>query len=423
MSMPMPTPSDEVQRRKALRQHKIFATSLLLIAAAIYLICQWAQSRGNDAPWLGYVRAAAEAGMVGGLADWFAVTALFRYPLGLKIPHTAIVKNKKDQVGVAMAEFVSENFLNAELITEKVREAGIPHHIAQWFSQPANAATVSRETGKLTANIVRALNPADAEQVIRTMVLDKAAEPIWGPPLGRLLEQLIEDGKTEPLIQEITLWVNRKARESEATIVSMIDERMPTWAPRFVNDLVGDKVYREVVTWTAAVAAEPNHEARRAIRKFINNLAQDLQFDGTMITRVEGWKQEIMGSRPVAALPATLWESGSSTLLEAAENPESLLRGKIAELALEWGKNLADDAELRGTLDRKITKATAFLADNYAPAVADIISETVAKWDAEEASDKIELMVGKDLQYIRVNGTVVGALAGLAIYSISQLLF
>ncbi|AKK04070.1 DUF445 domain-containing protein [Corynebacterium epidermidicanis] len=419
----MPTPSDEIARRKTLRQHKLLATGLLVLAALVYLGCQWLQSRGNDASWLGYVRAAAEAGMVGGLADWFAVTALFRHPLGLKIPHTAIVKNKKDQVGVAMADFISTNFLNAELITQKVREAGIPNHIANWLSEPENAQKVSREAGQLTANVVRALDPADAEQVIQTMVLDKATAPIWGPPLGRLLEQLIADGKTEPLVEEIAGWVNTKARESEASIVAMIDERMPTWAPRFVNDLVGDKVYREIVAFTGAVAAEPNHEARQAIRRFINNLAQDLQFDGVMITRVEEWKQEIMAARAVQELPATLWAAGSASLIEAAGNPESLLRTKITELSLTWGRNLADDAELRTSLDRKITKATKFLADNYAPAVAEIISETVARWDTDEASDKIELMVGKDLQYIRVNGTVVGSLAGLAIYTVSQLLF
>lgn len=423
MSMPMPAPVDELARRKALRKYKLIATSLLLVAAVIYLACAFTLSRGVAPAWVGYVKAAAEAGMVGGLADWFAVTALFKYPLGLKIPHTAIVKNKKDQVGEAMAEFVAENFLNAELITQKVREAGIPDHAARWLREEDNARKVSREVGKLTANLTRALDPKDAEQVIRAMVLDKAAEPIWGPPLGRLLEQLIADGKTEPLVQEVALWVNRKTRESEATIVSMIDERMPTWAPRFVNDLVGDKVYRELVQFTASVAADPNHEARRSIRRFIHTLSQDLQFDGKMITRVEDWKQEIMDSRAVTDLPATLWESGSRSLIDAAENPNSLLRIKITELALAWGKNLADDAELRQSLDAKITGATRFLADNYAPAVAEIISETVARWDAEEASDKIELMVGKDLQYIRLNGTVVGALAGLAIYTVSQLLF
>lgn len=419
----MPAPADEAERREALRRHKLLATSLLIVAAVIFLACRYAEVRLRAPGWIGYVRAAAEAGMVGGLADWFAVTALFKHPMGLKIPHTAIVRRKKDQVGVAMSEFISENFLNAELITQKVREFGIPEKLAHWLVEPENAQKVSEEAGKLTANVVRALDPADAEHLIKSEVLDKLAEPQWGPPLGKMLQRLIDDQKTEPLIEEIVQWMHRKAVASEDFVVTVIDERMPTWAPRFVHDLVGARVYREVVEWTATVASSPNHEARGALRRFIANLARDLQYDPVMIGRVEEWKAQIMESRPVVGAPAVIWTSAADSLISAAEDPNSLLRTKITALAQTWGNNLRDDSELRGSLDRRITGATRFLADNYAPAVAEIISETVQRWDADEAADKIELMVGKDLQYIRLNGTVVGSLAGLTIYTISQLLF
>ena len=361
--------------------------------------------------------------MIGGLADWFAVTALFRKPLGLPIPHTAIVRNKKDQIGESLSGFVGENFLNAELITQKVRAAGIPDRAGEWLSQPENAEKVSSEAGRLTANIVRALDPKDAEAVINTMLIDKLAQPEWAPPAGRLLEQLIEEGRTNPVVDELVQWLHRKALGSEALITRILDERLPTWAPQFLNDVVGDKVYRELVQWTSAVSTDPNHEARHAIRRFLNNLARDLQEDPTMIQRVEDMKHDIMGSTPVQGLASALWASTSTTLIDAAENPDSLLRQKVAELAVSWGNNLRSDAELRESLDRRITGAAAFLADNYADEVTSIISETVERWDADEASDKIELMVGKDLQYIRLNGTVVGALAGLLIYTVSHLIF
>ncbi|WP_231580460.1 DUF445 domain-containing protein [Corynebacterium kalinowskii] len=422
--MSMPSPIDEQERRVALKRHKFFATALLGVAAVIFLTCRYVESTlGLDDAWIGYVRAAAEAGMIGGLADWFAVTALFKHPMGLKIPHTAIVKRKKDQVGVAMSEFISENFLNAELITQKVREFGIPEKLANWLVEPENATKVSAETGRLTANVVRAMDPADAEQLIQRALIDRAAEPEWGPPIGRLLEQLIADGKTEPLVEEVAQWMHRKALGAEALVVEVIDERMPTWAPRFVQDLVGDKVYRELVSWTASVAATPDHEARKAIRRFIKQLADDLQYDKVLKGRVEEWKQDLLGSEPLQAAPATLWAATSKGIIAAAEDPDSLLRTKVADLAVTWGGNLRDDSELRDSLDHRITGATRFLADNYAPAVAEIISETVERWDADEASDKIELMVGKDLQYIRLNGTIVGALAGLVIYTVSQVLF
>ena len=424
LAVPGPSPEVEAERRRVLRRYKAVATGLLLVAAAIYFACQWAEAQpGETATWVGFVRAAAEAGMIGGLADWFAVTALFRKPLGLPIPHTAIVRNKKDQIGESLSGFVGENFLNAELITQKVRAAGIPDRAGEWLSQPENAEKVSSEAGRLTANIVRALDPKDAEAVINTMLIDKLAQPEWAPPAGRLLEQLIEEGRTEPVVDELVQWLHRKALGSEALITRILDERLPTWAPQFLNDVVGDKVYRELVQWTSAVSTDPNHEARHAIRRFLNNLARDLQEDPTMIQRVEDMKHDIMGSTPVQGLASALWASTSTTLIDAAENPDSLLRQKVAELAVSWGNNLRSDAELRESLDRRITGAAAFLADNYANEVTSIISETVERWDADEASDKIELMVGKDLQYIRLNGTVVGALAGLLIYTVSHLIF
>ena len=424
LAVPGPSPEVEAERRRVLRRYKAVATGLLLVAAAIYFACRWAEAQpGEMATWVGFVRAAAEAGMIGGLADWFAVTALFRKPLGLPIPHTAIVRNKKDQIGESLSGFVGENFLNAELITQKVRAAGIPDRAGEWLSQPENAEKVSSEAGRLTANIVRALDPKDAEAVINTMLIDKLAQPEWAPPAGRLLEQLIEEGRTEPVVDELVQWLHRKALGSEALITRILDERLPTWAPQFLNDVVGDKVYRELVQWTSAVSTDPNHEARHAIRRFLNNLARDLQEDPTMIQRVEDMKHDIMGSTPVQGLASALWASTSTTLIDAAENPDSLLRQKVAELAVSWGNNLRSDAELRESLDRRITGAAAFLADNYANEVTSIISETVERWDADEASDKIELMVGKDLQYIRLNGTVVGALAGLLIYTVSHLIF
>ena len=197
----------------------------------------------------------------------------------------------------------------------------------------------------------------------------------------------------------------------------------PTWAPKFINELVGDKVYRELVTWTGQVAADRNHEARQAVRRFIYQFSQDLQYDPTMIQRVEDIKHDVMGSKPVQDAAKTVWSQASDAIIESAENPDSVLRNKITELCLQWGQRIQEDHELREALDKRITGTAAFLADNYAGEVTSIISETIERWDADEASDKIELMVGKDLQYIRLNGTVVGALAGLAIYTVSYVLF
>ncbi|MCI6206409.1 MAG: DUF445 family protein [Corynebacterium glucuronolyticum] len=425
LPVPGPSPEVEAERRRALRVHKAIATGLLIVATVIYLVCRYVQVRTvPDVPvWTGFVRAAAEAGMIGGLADWFAVTALFRHPLGLKIPHTAIVKNKKDQLGGALSQFVGENFLNAELIVAKVREAGIPNRVGQWLADPAHARTVSREAGTLGAKVLQEVPQGDAQELIRTLVIDRAAEPDWAPPMGRVLQQLIDDGKTEPIIEEVAQWLHRKTLESESLIISLIDDRAPAWAPDFANRLVGDKVYREAVKWTADVARDRFHPARDAVRRVISQFAVDLQNDEKTMARIEDLKEGILGSTAVNDIPVVLWEHAVDALSGALTDENSILRIRFAEFVQRQGTNLRDDADRRAQLDEKIQKAARFLADNYAPEITAIISETVERWDAEEASDKIELMVGKDLQYIRLNGTIVGALAGLAIYTVSYFLF
>lgn len=421
--VPGPDPATEAQRRAELRKHKAIATGLLIIAACIYVTMRWLEFHGNTGAWIGYVRAAAEAGMVGALADWFAVTALFRHPLRIPIPHTAIIKRKKDQVGHALSEFVGENFLNATLIADKLEKAHIPERAADWAVADGGAERVSQEAGRLVDIVVNGINAEEAEQVLSALVIDKLREPTWGPPLGRGLEQLIEEGRTEPVIDAVVVWMDDKAQSSEEFVTRLIDERTPTWAPRFIRELVGAKVYRELVEFTADVRRNPHHEARIELRKFLNQLSQDLQHDEQMIQRVEKFKEDIMTSTPVRAIPGALWSSARETLTMMARDPESLLRRRITQWVREFGRRVQEEPELRERLEQRVVGAATYLADNYAGEVTSIIGETVERWDAQEASDRIELMVGKDLQFIRVNGTIVGALAGLAIYTLTELVF
>lgn len=423
-SVPGPSPEVEAERRRVLRRYKFFVTALLAVAAVIFFGCSWWQSQPEGAPvWVGYVRAAAEAGMVGGLADWFAVTAIFRHPLAIPIPHTALIPNKKDQIGDSLSGFVGENFLNAELITEKVSQANLPEKAGHWLSQEKNAARVSHEVGRLTANAVRAVDPREAEALIQSQLIDRLAEPEWGPPAGRLLAGLIEEGKLEPVVDEVSDWAYRKILTMEDEIVTLIDERMPNWAPRFARSLVGERVYRELVSWMAEVNADKNHDARKAIRRTLSQLAVDLQQDPAMIARVESFKDDVMASSAMRGAAASIWAAAAKAIIDQSEDPESMLREKFHKLCIDWGHNIQTDPELRASLDRRLNAAVSFFAENYSGEVTGIISETIKRWDAGEASEKIELMVGKDLQFIRLNGTIVGALAGLAIYTVNHLAF
>lgn len=396
---------------------------MLVVALVMYVSMRWLEYQGNPGAWIGYVRAFSEAGMVGGLADWFAVTALFRHPLRIPIPHTAIIKRKKDEVGHQLSEFVGENFLNAPLIAEKLRNAHIPQRAADWAVGEGGAERVSHEAGRLLDLVVNGINASEAEQILDALVLDKLQEPTWGPPLGRGLEQLIEEGRTKPAIEAVVVWLDDKAQSSEEFVTHLIDERTPTWAPSFIRELVGSKVYTELIKFTSDVRHNPEHEARRELRKFLDQLAHDLQHDEVMIARVEKFKEDIMTSTPVRAIPGALWESARSTLSAMARDPESMLRQRITEWVREFGRRVQDEPELQEKLEDRVVGAASYLADNYAGEITSIIGETVERWDAQEASEKIELMVGKDLQFIRMNGTIVGGVAGLVIYAVTELLF
>ena len=421
---PVPQAGNQEARRADLRRWKAIALSFLIGAAVIFLGCSWWQASESGAPvWVGYVRAAAEAGMVGGLADWFAVTALFRRPLGLPIPHTALIPNNKDRVGDALSDFVEENFLTADALSAKVREAELPLWLARQGVEPGKAEEVSAWIGERAASVVEDLDPEEAEQFIRTQVMDRLAEPEWGPPLGRLLEGYIADGKARPLEDDLIEWAHGKILSMEPTVVTAIDERMPGWAPRFAREMVGEKVYTELVEFADEVRRNGNHEARLAIRRNLSKLASDLQWDADMRGRIEGIKQEMLASDQAQQAPAAMWRTVSTTLIDQLNDPESFLRQKITAKVKELAHRLLEDSEFLAQANALVDKAARYAVEKFAPEIIAIIPETIKRWDAEEASHNIELMVGKDLQFIRLNGTIVGSLAGLVIFAINHLIF
>ena len=421
---PVPQAGNQEARRADLRRWKAIALSFLIGAAVIFLACSWWQASESGAPvWVGYVRAAAEAGMVGGLADWFAVTALFRRPMGLPIPHTALIPNNKDRVGDALSDFVEENFLTADALSAKVREAELPLWLARQGVEPGKAEEASAWIGERAASVVEDLDPEEAEQFIRTQVMDRLAEPEWGPPLGRLLEGYIADGKARPLEDDLIEWAHGKILSMEPTVVTAIDERMPGWAPRFAREMVGEKVYTELVEFADEVRRNGNHEARLAIRRNLSKLASDLQWDEDMRGRIEGIKQEMLASDQAQQAPAAMWRTVSTTLIDQLNDPESFLRQKITAKVKELAHRLLEDSEFLAQANALVDKAARYAVEKFAPEMIAIIPETIKRWDAEEASHNIELMVGKDLQFIRLNGTIVGSLAGLVIFAINHHIF
>lgn len=413
----------DAQRRVALRRMKIVALSFLIGATGIFLACRWAQAHAGAGVWVGYVGAAAEAGMVGALADWFAVTALFRHPLGIPIPHTAIIKRKKDQLGEGLGAFVRENFLSPEVVETKLRDAEVSGRLGKWLSEAAHAERVASETATVLRVLVELLRDEDVQQVIDRMIVRRIAEPQWGPPVGRVLATLLAENRQEALIQLLADRAFQWSLNAGEVIQRVVERDSPTWSPRFVDHLVGDRIHRELMDFTDKVRRNPDHELRRSATRFLFEFADDLQHDPDTIARADAIKEQLMARDEIANAAATAWTTLKRLVLEGVDDPSSTLRTRIADTVVRIGESLRDDVDLRDKVDNWLVRAAQHLVSQYGVEITAIITDTIERWDAEEASRRIELHVGRDLQFIRINGTVVGSLAGLVIYAVAQLLF
>ncbi|WP_237160319.1 DUF445 domain-containing protein [Mycolicibacter engbaekii] len=416
-------PAADAVRLRDLRRMKVVALSFLLGATVVFLLCRWAQADGLAPAWVGYVGAAAEAGMVGALADWFAVTALFKHPLGIPIPHTAIIKRKKDQLGEGLGTFVRENFLSPPVIETKLRDAQIAGRVGKWLSEPVHAERVAGETATVLRVLIEMLRDDDVQDVIDRMIVRRIAEPHWGPPIGRVLGSLLAENRQEALIQLLADRAFQWSLNAGEVIQRVVERDSPSWSPRFVDHLVGDRIHRELMDFTDKVRRNPDHELRRSATRFLFEFADDLQHDQATIAKADAVKEQLMARDEVANAAATAWRTLKRLVLEGVDDPSSALRTRVAATAVQVGESLRDKAELRDKVDNWIVRGAQHLVGHYGVEITAIITETIERWDAAEASRRIELHVGRDLQFIRINGTVVGALAGLAIYTIAQLMF
>ena len=309
---------------------KVVALSFLVGATVVFLCCSWAQANGADA-WVGYVKAAAEAGMVGALADWFAVTALFKYPLGIPIPHTAIIKRKKDQLGEGLGAFVRENFMSPEVVETKLRDAHVAGRLGKWLSEPSHAQRVAAETSTVLRVLVEMLRDEDVQHVLDRMIVKRIAEPQWGPPIGRVLATLLAEHRQEALLQLLADRAFQWSLNAGDIIERVVERDSPTWSPRWVDHLVGDRIHRELMDFTDKVRRNPDHELRRSATRFLFEFADDLQHDDATIQRAENVKEQIMARDEVARAAETAWSAAKRIILESVEDPSSALRTRIAD--------------------------------------------------------------------------------------------
>ncbi|MGW0879530.1 DUF445 domain-containing protein [Streptomyces sp. NPDC002671] len=412
------TPADE-ERRRGVRHMKLTAAGLLLFVAVVYVLAKWADQAGAGS-WAGYVAAASEAGMVGALADWFAVTALFRHPLGLPIPHTAIIPTKKDQLGVSLGEFVGENFLSEDVVRQRLRAVGIGSRLGAWLAVPEHADRVTAELATALRGALAVLRDSDVQAVVGEAITRRADAQEIAPGLGKMLEKIVADGGHKRAVDLIVSRAHDWLVLHGESVMDAVEGGAPGWTPRFVDRKIGERVYKELLRFCAEMRDMPSHPARGALDRFLTDFASDLQSDTDTRARVERLKGEVLGRGEVQDLIASAWTAVRSMIVAAAEDERSELRLRVRAALLSLGTRMANEPKVQEKVDNWVEGVAVHIVTTYRKEITSLITETVAGWDAEHTTRKIEAHIGRDLQFIRINGTVVGSLAGLLIYVISR---
>ena len=414
-----PQLADEEEKRVQLERMKRRASGLLVLAAAIYVVARYFEERH---PWLGYVRATAEAGMVGGIADWFAVTALFRHPLGIPIPHTAIVPNRKDRIGRSLGRFVQNNFLSRDVIVAKLRSIGASGRIAEWLSRPESAQTLSRHAAAVLQGAVQVLRDEDVQELIDQSIVARVRRTQVAPLMGSVLATVTADNRHQELLDAALRLFARLVEENRETIRAKIGEETPWWFPTAVDDRIHDKVVSRLQANLRAVSTDPDHPLRARFNEAMDEFIERLKSSPEMIEKGEALKEEVLRHPAVRSYSASLWGEMKGALTRGSADADSPLRQRAERAITAFGESLREDPELLEKIEGWLETAALYVVEQYRHEVAELISSTVQAWPADDTSRKIELQIGKDLQFIRINGTLVGGLAGLLIYAFSQLL-
>ena len=417
---PLASSLDDPERARDLARMKRLATGLFLAAAAVFLACVLL---GEEAgAWVGYVRATAEASMVGALADWFAVTALFRHPLRLPIPHTAIIPRKKDQIGESLGTFVQENFLTRAVVEEKLTTVDVPGRLGTFLAAPGRAERLAGDASVVLTALTSLLRDEDLQPAVAGIVDRKAHETPAAPVLARILELVVEGDRHQEVLSAALRLLARFLEENRLVFRAQLGDASPAWVPDWVDDRVFDKVFTGLQGFLEEVGADPRHELRRSYDARLRAYVHSLRTDPDTAAHVEDLKKELLEHPAVRAWSGSLWTNAKNAVLAAAADPDSELRSRVAGLIGDGARLLQTDPTVRELVQRHTHRIAGYLVERFSGDLAELVSSTVARWDTEETSRRIELQVGKDLQWIRVNGTVVGGLAGLVIYTVAQLL-
>lgn len=402
------------------------ATGMLVVMAGLFLLARYYESVH---PAWGYVLAFAEAAMVGGLADWFAVTALFRHPLGLKIPHTAIIPENKDRIADTMAQFLRDNFLTPAVVARRMQAMNMAQAVGGFLVEPktGTGSRIGAGAAELLAGILESLDPERLGGQVKAGLKLQVAKLEVSPLLGQMLTAAIADRRHLPLIDSFVRWAGLTLEDNEEMVRAVIHERanaLIRWVG--LDEKLANSVLDGLYRLLAEVLVDPNHPLRAKIEEGLEKLAHDLIHDAPTREKVEKMKRELLDNPAVARWWEGVWERIRSGLIAMARNPDKgfggiLGPGQLGSSLAELGTALRDDPQLQWQVNRFARRTAVGVASRYGGQIVRLVSETVKRWDARTVTDRIESAVGRDLQFIRINGTLVGGLVGVTIHFVSGL--
>ncbi len=400
------------------RDMRRLATGLLILMTAIFVIASLIE---REVQWVVWIRVTAEAAMIGALADWFAVTALFRHPMGIPIPHTAIIPNRKDQIGMALGRFVQTSFLTKENVVERVRAANLGRRMGEWLEDPAHVRQVGHQVTDGLAAIVASLDDEQLSPAVREVVLERIRSIHFAPMASRALTAATAEGRHQELVDAFLPAVAKALDDNRRALLDAVVSSSPWWVPRSLDEVVLEKATEVARRFINDVATHRDHPFRKRVDLFAADFARRLREDPELIARGEELKEDLLQNPAVQRYLDGLWEDTKRAVLTQADDPESALRTRIEESIAGLGESLRADPELQRRVNTWFENIVGELVDRFEDEISDLVTSTVERWDATETSEKLEELIGRDLQFIRINGTVVGGMAGLLIYSVSRL--
>ena len=402
------------------RGMKIAATGLLVVMAAIFVA---ARAYEHAWPGLAYVKSFAEAAMVGGLADWFAVTALFRHPLGLPIPHTAIIPRNKDRIGEALANFLKENFLIPPVVARRMRNIDVAGAVGRFLQAPEGPETRIRQgASRLMADLFESLDDERLGGLVKSAVSSRLKKMEVSPFLGHALASAINEDRHVPMLEAAIRWMARALDANEGLIRDMVHKRA-SWVLKIagLDVKLADSIVEGLRKLTVEMSTDPTHPVRLKVEQALADLANDLQTNAETRARVEAMKDQLLANRSVGLWLDTLWQKGRAAMIKAARNPDAALAGKLGEVLRSMGESLEKDARLHNAINQFARRAASGMAASYGSQIVKLVSETVRGWDARTVTERLESAVGRDLQYIRINGSLVGGLVGLILHALDAI--